>query len=180
MSLGQTLPVPIACHLGAELTPRRRHDRRHDLVASHQRQHRVRNLRYRQQRNLGGLLAGQNRGRLAVCRPRRLHRWRELPSSGSPTRSPLRKRRGVPGPGSSRGRHPTAGSSSARCALARSWTLLREADGHYVRHDKVTVAAHLSGAPYVRMLGRYPLGEFLVGEHHPRAKTRLQAILDQG
>ena len=44
MSLGQTLPVPIACHLGAELTPRRRHDRRHDLVASHQRQHRVRNL----------------------------------------------------------------------------------------------------------------------------------------
>jgi hypothetical protein len=60
------------------------------------------------------------------------------------------------------------------------WTLLREADGHYVRHDKVTVAAHLSGAPYVRMLGRYPLGEFLVGEHHPRAKTRLQAILDQG
>ena len=24
MSLGQTLPVPIACHLGAELTPRRK------------------------------------------------------------------------------------------------------------------------------------------------------------
>src|ERR1700738_4844535 len=43
---GSNRRIHIAYTLGAEHTPRRRHDRR--LVASHQRQHRVRNLRYRQ------------------------------------------------------------------------------------------------------------------------------------
>jgi hypothetical protein len=59
------------------------------------------------------------------------------------------------------------------------WSLVQKGDGEYVRHDRVTPVAHFSGAPIEHMLSIVPIGEFLTGDHHPLAKTRLQNLLDK-
>jgi hypothetical protein len=58
------------------------------------------------------------------------------------------------------------------------WSLIQENDGEYVRKEHVTPRVHLSGAPHVRIMGSWPIGDFLGGDHTPLAKTRLQNLLD--
>jgi len=79
---GSNLPVPIACHLGAKLT--RGGGTTADMILSQATNGNTEYEIYDIGNNAisAGYLLGKIGARLAVCRPRRLHRWRELPSSG--------------------------------------------------------------------------------------------------
>lgn len=64
---------------------------------------------------------------------------------------------------------------------SRRWVLVSDPalGDDYVREDHVTHNAHLSGKPYVRELKRMGVGEFLGTNQDPRAKRKLQAILEK-
>jgi hypothetical protein len=59
------------------------------------------------------------------------------------------------------------------------WSLVRDADDtqDYVVQEHVRLDAVLSGKPYLRLVKRMTVGEFLSTEQPPAVQRKLQAIL---
>jgi hypothetical protein len=61
------------------------------------------------------------------------------------------------------------------------WTLERDPDDHrdYVVQEHVKLDAVLSGKPYLRLIRRMTVGEFLSTDQPSAVKRKLQTILDE-
>jgi hypothetical protein len=61
------------------------------------------------------------------------------------------------------------------------WTLVEDSDDRqdYVVQERVRLDAVLSGRPYVRLIRRMTVGEFMATDQPAAVKARLQAILAQ-
>jgi hypothetical protein len=59
------------------------------------------------------------------------------------------------------------------------WTLVEDSDDHrdYVVQERVKLDAVLSGKPYVRLIRRMTVEEFLTTDQPPAVKAKLQIIL---
>jgi hypothetical protein len=60
------------------------------------------------------------------------------------------------------------------------WTLVKDADDDhdYVVQEHVRLDAVLSGKPYLKLVRRMTVAEFLATEQAPAVKHKLQTILD--
>jgi hypothetical protein len=61
------------------------------------------------------------------------------------------------------------------------WTLVKDADDDqdYVVQEHVRLDALLSGKPYLRLVRRMTIAEFLATDQPAAVKRKLQAILDE-
>lgn len=61
------------------------------------------------------------------------------------------------------------------------WTLVRDADDdeEFVVQEHVRLDALLSGKPYVRLIRRMTVGEFLATDQPAAVKRKLQSILEE-
>jgi hypothetical protein len=61
------------------------------------------------------------------------------------------------------------------------WTLVKDAYDHqdYVVHEHVMLEQVLSGKPYVHLVRRMTVAEFLATDQPPAVKRKLQSILDE-
>jgi hypothetical protein len=61
------------------------------------------------------------------------------------------------------------------------WSLVKDAHDHqdYVVQEHVMLDQVLSGKPYLRLIRRMTVAEFLVTDQPPAVKRKLQSILDQ-
>jgi hypothetical protein len=60
------------------------------------------------------------------------------------------------------------------------WTLVKDADDEqeYIVQERIKFDALLSGAPYLRLIKRMTVGEFLYTDQPPAVKIKLQNILE--
>ena len=61
------------------------------------------------------------------------------------------------------------------------WTLVKDVHDHqdYVVQEHVMLDQVLSGKPYVRLVRRMTVAEFLATDQPPAVKRKLQSILDE-
>ena len=61
------------------------------------------------------------------------------------------------------------------------WTLVRDSDDpeEYVVQEHVVFDALRSGKPYLRLVRRMTVGEFLITDQPPAVKRKLQAVLEE-
>ena len=60
------------------------------------------------------------------------------------------------------------------------WTVVKDADDEqeYIVHERIKFDALRSGAPYLRLIRRMTVGEFLCTEQPPTVKIKLRNILE--
>ena len=61
------------------------------------------------------------------------------------------------------------------------WTLIRDSDDpeEYVVQEHVAFDALRSGKPYLRLVRRMTVAEFLITDQPPAVKRKLQAVLEE-